>query len=46
MGFSGTFTVQCALKLAPMLFARPGELRMAEWANIDLDKAEWAISCH
>lgn len=40
-GFSGTFTVQCALKLAPILFARPGELRMAEWANIDLDKAEW-----
>lgn len=40
-GFSGTFIVQCALRLAPMLFVRPGELRQAEWAQIDLDKAEW-----
>lgn len=40
-GFSGTFPVQCALKLAPLLFTRPGELRAAEWAAIDLDKAEW-----
>lgn len=39
--FAGTFPVQCALKLAPMLFARPGELRTAEWAHIDLDRAEW-----
>jgi len=40
-GFSGTFPVQCALKLAPLLFARPGELRKAEWAQIDLERAEW-----
>lgn len=40
-GFSGTFPVQCALKLAPMLFVRPGELRKAEWEDIDLDRAEW-----
>ncbi|CAH2806508.1 MAG: Integrase [uncultured Paraburkholderia sp.] len=40
-GFAGTFPVLCALKLAPMLFVRPGELRQAEWAEIDLDKAEW-----
>lgn len=40
-GFSGTFPVQCALKLAPMLFVRPGELRKAEWAHFDLPKAEW-----
>lgn len=39
--FSGTFPVQCALKLAPMLFVRPGELRTAQWQDIDLDKAEW-----
>lgn len=39
--FSGTFPVQCALRLAPMLFVRPGELRKAEWAAINLDKAEW-----
>ncbi|TAM02192.1 MAG: DUF4102 domain-containing protein [Paraburkholderia sp.] len=40
-GFTGTFPVQCALKLAPMLFVRPGELRKAEWEQFDLDKGEW-----
>ncbi|HDR9880340.1 TPA: DUF4102 domain-containing protein [Burkholderia cenocepacia] len=40
-GFSGTFPVLCALKLAPMLFVRPGELRRAEWPQFDLDKGEW-----
>ncbi len=40
-GFRGTFTVQCALKLAPMFFVRPGELRKARWADFNLDKAEW-----
>jgi integrase len=39
--FQGTFIVQCALRLAPLLFVRPGELRRARWANIELDKAEW-----
>lgn len=38
--FKGTFVVQCALKLAPMLFVRPGELRQAHWREFDLDKAE------
>jgi integrase len=40
-GFSGTFPVLCALKLAPMLFVRPGELRKAEWNQFDLEKGEW-----
>lgn len=35
------FVVKCALRLAPLLFVRPGELRTAEWADIDFDKAEW-----
>lgn len=39
--FTGTFPVLCALKLAPVLFVRPGELRTMEWAHIDLDKGEW-----
>src|SRR5574341_871287 len=39
--FEGTFIVQCALRLAPLVFVRPGELRKARWADIDLDKAEW-----
>lgn len=39
----GTFIVKCALRLAPLVFVRPGELRKAEWAEIDLDNAEWNI---
>lgn len=39
--FSGTYVVRSALLLAPLLFVRPGELRKALWADIDLDKAEW-----
>lgn len=39
--FQGTFPVKCALLLAPLLFARPGELRQAEWSGIDLEKGEW-----
>jgi len=40
-GYEGTLTVRCALRLAPLVFVRPGELRMAEWTDIDLDAAEW-----
>ena len=40
-GFKGSSQVQCALRLAPLLFVRPGELRIAKWADIDLDTAEW-----
>lgn len=40
-GFRGTFVVQCALKLAPLFFVRPGELRKAKWIEFNLDKAEW-----
>lgn len=40
-GYEGMLTVRCALRLAPLVFVRPGELRMAEWKAIDLDAAEW-----
>lgn len=40
-GYEGTLPVACALRLAPLVFVRPGELRKAEWADIDLDAAEW-----
>jgi len=43
-GFKGTFPVQCALRLAPMFFVRPGELRKAEWKDFDLDKREWKFT--
>jgi integrase len=42
-GYSGSQTTLCALKLAPLLFVRPGELRHAEWADIDLKAEEWRI---
>ena len=40
-GYEGTLTVRCALRLAPLVFVRPGELRNAEWADFNLDSAEW-----
>jgi integrase len=42
-GYQGSFVTKCALQLAPLLFVRPGELRRAEWSEINLDKAEWRI---
>ncbi len=40
-GYTGTLTVRVALKLAPLLFCRPGELRHMKWSEIDLEAAEW-----
>ena len=40
-GYTGSFVVCCALKLAPLVFVRPCELRKAEWAAIDLEAGEW-----
>jgi integrase len=39
--YKGTLTVQCALKLAPLLFQRIGELRHMKWADLDFEKNEW-----
>ena len=41
--FEGSFVVSQALRIAPLVFVRPGELRSAEWAEINLDVAEWII---
>jgi integrase len=40
-GYEGSLIVRCALRLAPLVFVRPGELRKSEWADIDFDKLEW-----
>ncbi len=40
-GYEGSLIVRCALRLAPLVFVRPGELRMAQWADINLETAEW-----
>jgi integrase len=42
-GYQGSLVTRCALKLAPLTFVRPGELRKAEWAHFDLIAAEWRI---
>lgn len=42
-GYRGSPITRCALRLSPLVFVRPGELRHAEWAEIDLDAAEWNI---
>jgi integrase len=42
-GYQGSFVVKYALQLAPLVFVRPGELRHAEWAEIDFENAQWNI---
>lgn len=42
-GYQGEMVTRCALRLSPLVFVRPGELRHAEWSEIDLDKCEWNI---
>jgi integrase len=44
--YSGHHYTVAALKLSPLVFVRPGELRTAEWAEIDFDAAEWRIPGH
>jgi integrase len=39
--YKGSLQVSCALKFAPLVFVRPGELRAAKWEDINFDQAEW-----
>lgn len=41
--YQGHFATKCALRLAPLLFVRPGELRQAEWSEFNFETAEWRI---
>lgn len=41
--YNGSLVTKCALRLAPLVFVRPGELRQAEWKEFDLDAAQWNI---
>lgn len=43
-GYQGGLVVASALRLAPLVFVRPGELRSALWANFDLDAARWTYT--
>ena len=42
-GYKGGPMVRTALQLTPLLYQRPGNLRMMEWAELDLDAALWTI---
>ena len=42
-GYTGTFVVRSAFRLAPLVFVRPGELRKAKWQDMDLDEAKWLL---
>ena len=42
-GFEGHAVTRYALKVAPLVFVRPGELRKAEWAEFNFPNAEWRI---
>lgn len=42
-GYSGSYVVKCALKIAPLVFVRPGELRNMEWNEINFEEALWSI---
>ncbi|MGO9935944.1 MAG: tyrosine-type recombinase/integrase [Steroidobacteraceae bacterium] len=42
-GYEGGLVTRSALRLAPLTFVRPGELRTAEWAHVDLRTSEWRI---
>lgn len=42
-GYHGRPETRAALRLAPLVFVRPGELRSAEWVHVDLDEAQWRI---
>ncbi len=39
--YRGTFVVQSAFRISPLLFQRPGEIRQLLWSDIDLDAKEW-----
>jgi len=43
-GYLGTLPVRCAMRLAPLLFVRPGELRTAKWEHVDLEAKEWRFT--
>ena len=44
--YSGSLATRCALRMAPLVFVRPGELRHAEWSEINEEAAEWRIPAH
>src|SRR3546814_15058408 len=44
--YAGQLVTRFALKLAPLVFARPGELRLHGWPAIDLDSTYWRLHAY
>lgn len=44
--YEGSFITRCALRLAPLVFVRPGELRSMQWTNVNLEKGEWSYTAN
>jgi integrase len=42
-GYRGWFSTRALLRVSPMVFQRPGELRLAEWRDFNLDGALWTV---
>jgi integrase len=42
--YEGSVVTQYALRIAPLVFVRPGELRHAKWQDIDLEKGLWSYT--
>jgi integrase len=42
--YEGSVITQYALRIAPLVFVRPGELRHAKWQDIDLEKGLWSYT--
>src|SRR3546814_13221069 len=45
-GYRGHYVVCCALRIMPYVFQRPGQIRMMEWEQLDLDAGIWACPPH
>jgi integrase len=45
-GYDGKLVAKCALRLAPLVFVIPGELRNAQWSEFDFVQREWRIPMH
>lgn len=41
-GYDKSLMVKCALRLLPLVFVRPGELRTMKWADVDMENGEWS----
>lgn len=44
--YEGSAITRYALRIAPLVFVRPGELRQAQWKDINLEQGLWSYTLH